>query len=96
MTEIFSDANEKYVKTVVFYGHESDTKLYVDKEMKQQASYDEAMNACMKGMAVILYGGAYLTPLTFRDNSNKVTVNVATVGSSALTVKTLDSKVKGQ
>lgn len=96
MTEIFADANEKYVKTVVFYGKDSDTKLYVDEKMTKQASYEEAMNACMKGMAVVLYGGAYLVPITFRDNSNKVTVNVATVGGSALTVKPLDSKVKGQ
>lgn len=96
MTEIFADANEKYVKTVVFYGKASDTKLYVDEKMTEQASYNEAMNACMKGMAVVLYGGAYLVPITFSDNSNKVTVDVATVGDTALTVTHLDSKAKGQ
>lgn len=94
MTKIFADADEKYVMNFVLYGKESDTKLYVDEKMTVQASYAEALDACLKG-AVVLCNKVYYNPIAFRENINKITVDLAT-GTSTIAVKSLDSKVKGQ
>lgn len=91
--KIFADAAEKYVKTVVFYGKKSDNFLYTDEGMKTKASFEEVSNAFLKG-AVVLYDGSYCMPLSFKVEASKVTVNIATVATSAIAPVALTSDTK--
>lgn len=80
MTCIYADAEEKYVKTVVLYGKNSDNYLYTDSACTTKLDKDTLMNLCLKGVTV-LYEGAYYVPFTFKDDTSAgaTSVTIATV-----------------
>ena len=95
---VYSDAEEKYVKTAIFYGKSGDSYLYLDSASATAATeanrVDKAtlLNALTKG-ALISYGGAFYTPVSFKDNGTSVEAVIATVINAASTASvTLYSK----
>lgn len=94
MKKIFSDAEEKFVKTVVLYGKNSDKYLYTDKDCTEdnRVDKDTLMNACLKGLTVS-YDGTYYNPVSFKEDSGHVAVTIATnIATSASTSVVLYSK----
>lgn len=82
MTKIFADAEEKYVKNVILYGH-TDNYLYTDAEHTQKVDKDTVMNLCKKGVLVD-YQSAFYAPISFKENSGHLEVVIAT-GDTSLT-----------
>lgn len=91
MDEIFSKAEEKYVKTTVLYGEASNNYVYTDADCTEgnELSKDILLDLLLKG-AVISYDGKYYTPLFFGEASGSVSVTFATAisasGSTAVTL----------
>ena len=95
---IYADAEEKFVKIAVLHGKSGDSYLYADAASATAATEDAridkttVLNALLKG-AVVSYGGAYYTPVSFKDNGTSVEVVIATVVNAASTASvTLYSK----
>lgn len=71
MNRIYADAEDKYVLNTVLYGKSS--KLYTDKETKNEVTYKDALNLCMKG-AVVFDTDTYYTITSFKDDDSSLTV----------------------
>ena len=88
-TNNYADAEEKFVKSVVLYGKASDNYVYTDAAMTQKIDKATLMNLCLKGV-LVLYGGAYYAPISFKDNTTSVSLtiatNVASTGSASVTI----------
>lgn len=89
MERIFSDANEKYVKNFVLYGH-TDKYLYLDAAHTTKVSLEDALNMCQKGLLVV-YNGFTCVPVCFKENAGHLEVTVAT-GTTTLTGVVLNSE----
>lgn len=93
MNNIFHDANEKYLSTVVLYAKASgDTYLYEESTTKTTVNRETLLNLCMKGLVLISLDGTYYPIVSFKDSGSVVTVTVATTSASAFAVKTFTSK----
>lgn len=91
MTKIFADAEEKYVKTVVLYGH-SDNYLYADESHTEKIDKSTLLDLCLKGVTV-KYESAYYPPVLFKENAGAIEVVIATsIGSGTSTSVTLYSE----
>lgn len=94
MTKIYANSEEKFVKTVVLYGH-TDNYLYVDEGHKTKINKDDLLDLCMKG-TTIKYESAYYTPVFFKENSGAVEVTIATaISTGASTAVVLYSEEHG-
>ena len=80
MTKIYAKSEEKFVKTVVLYGH-SDTYLYADEAHTTKINKDDLLDLCLKGVT-IKYESAYYTPVFFKENAGVVEVTIATAIST--------------
>lgn len=76
-TNIYATAEEKYVKNVVLYAKTGDNYLYADSTHTQKIDKDTLMNLLIKGV-IVLYEGAYYTPVMFKDNTTNVSATIAT------------------
>lgn len=83
MNKIYIDADEKYVATVILYGH-SDTYLYTDEAHSTKVDKDTVLNLCQKGLLSVVYDGYTCVPVCFKENSGHAEVTVAT-GTGSLT-----------
>lgn len=91
LNNIYSDSEEKYVKTVILYGH-TDNYVYADAEHTQKIDKDTLLNLCLKGVT-INYQSAYYTPVFFKENSGHLEITIATaIASSASTAVVLNSE----
>lgn len=95
-TNVFMDANEKYVSKVVLYAKDtSDGYLYVDATQKTAVNRADLLNLCMKGLVLVSYKGTLYIPVYFKDNTTDVTVTIATAinasTSAALELKSKES-----
>lgn len=90
-TEVYSDAEEKYLKSTVLYGH-TDKYLYFDDAHTQKVDKDTLMNLCKKGL-IVFYNSTYCMPVCFKETSGYLEVTVAT-GTSTLTAAVLYSEEK--
>lgn len=81
MNKIYADSEEKWVKTVVLYGH-TDKYLYEDADHTTKVDKDTAMNLCLKGVK-IMYSDAYYMPVFFKEESGYVAVTIATTIASS-------------
>lgn len=84
MSEIYSDANEKYVKTVVLYAKSS--KLYTDAAKTIEVTHDEAMNACLKG-TLVFDTDTYYHVSSFKDASGTLTITTTASSNNTFSVK---------
>lgn len=92
MKKIFSDSEEKYLRSVVLYGH-SDNYLYSDEKHTLKIDKDTLFNLCIKGLVVVFMDNTYYKPVFFKENSGHVEVTIATnVSSGASTSKILYSE----
>lgn len=94
MKKIFADAEEKFVKTVILYGKNSNNYLHTDEKCEENTRVDKdtLKNLCLKGVT-ISYDGAYYTPISFKEDSGHVAVTIATnIAASSSTSVTLYSK----
>ena len=88
----YADSEEKYVKSYVLYGKTSDDYVYADSKHTKKIDMESLMNILKKG-AVVLYEGAYYTPVSFKDNSTSVSLTIATnIATGASTSITLYSE----
>ena len=70
---IFSDAEEKFQKTVVLYG--KSTFLWYDKAGSvNKVPYEEAVNLLTKGNVIIIDTDVAYFPLLFKKNSQAIEV----------------------
>lgn len=83
MNTIYADANEKYVESVVLYGH-TDKYLYEDEAHKTKVDKDVVLNLCQKGLLTVVYNGFTCNPVCFKENAGHAEVTVAT-GTTTLT-----------
>lgn len=83
MNNIFADAEEKFVKTVVLYGH-TDNYIYIDEAHTTKVGKDTLLNLCLKGIT-IKYNDVYYKPVYFSDEETYVSVTIATVVNAAST-----------
>ena len=85
-TVIYADSEEKYVKTTVLYGQSGDNYLYTDADCTEgnELDKDTLLDLLLKGVTVS-YGGAYYTPVLFKENSGAIDVTIATVINAAST-----------
>lgn len=90
MNTIHIDANEKYVASVVLYGH-TDKYLYTEAEHKNKVAKDVVLNLCVKGLLTVVYNGYTCVPVCFKENSGHAEVTVAT-GTTSLTSALLYSE----
>lgn len=91
LNNIYSDSEEKYVKTVILYGH-TDNYVYADAEHTQKIDKDTLLILCLKGVT-INYQNAYYTPVFFKENSGHLEITIATaIASSASTAVVLNSE----
>lgn len=91
LNNIYSDSEEKYVKTVILYGH-TDNYVYADAEHTQKIDKDTLLNLCLKGVT-INYQSAYYMPIFFKENSGHLEITIATaIASSASTAVVLNSE----
>lgn len=72
MANIYADADQKFVKAVVFYP--SGNKLYEDEECTKEASYRDVSAALFSNTARICDSGSYYTPTSYTDVDKKITV----------------------
>lgn len=79
MDMVFQDAKDKYVTGIKFYADGS-KKLFVDAEGKIAATADQALDAFLKGVLVIMDGNAYL-------RATKIAGTTVSVGADAYTVE---------
>lgn len=93
-TEVYHDANEKYLNKVVLYAKDtSDGFLYVDAEQTVTISRADLLYLCMNGLVLVLYKGVYHNPVFFKDNTTDVAVTIATaISASASAALELKSK----
>lgn len=92
-TEVYHDANEKYLNKVVLYVKDtSDGFLYVDDAKTVNITRADLLNLCMNGLVLVSYKGEFYAPVSFKDNTTDVTVTIATVNSTAFAVLALKSK----
>ena len=94
MNQVYGDAEQKYVKTVVLYGEASNNYLYTDAECTEgnELDKDTLLDLLLKGVT-ISYGGKYYAPLFFGEASGSVSVTFATaISASGSTAVTLYSK----
>lgn len=92
MNKIFGDAKDKYVASVVLYGH-TDTYLYEDEGHTQAVNRETLLDLCMKGLVLVAYEDSFYHPISFTDNTTDVSVVIATeIGASSSTAVTLKSK----
>lgn len=91
---IYSDAEEKYVKSVVLYGKASDAYVYSKSGMSEDDKIDkDTLMELLKKGVLISYGGAFYTPVFFKENSGHVEITIATVlSASGTTAVVLNSK----
>lgn len=90
--KIYGDAKDKYVSSVVLYGH-SDTYLYLDEEHTNAVDHDTLLDLCMKGLVLVKYENEFYHPVSFVDNTSDVTVVIATaIDASSSTSVSLKSK----
>lgn len=71
--EIYSDANEKYVKTTLAYADADDGELYFDEKKTTKIPKEDLRNLFLKGMTVV-YSGEYLKPVSYKDAGTYGTV----------------------
>lgn len=83
-TEIYADAEEKYLKNTVLYGKSDDDYLYFESGCTNKIDKDTLMNLLLKGV-LVSYGGAYYAPVLFKENAGAVEVTIATVINAAST-----------
>lgn len=94
MTNVYANADEKYVKNVILYGKASDNYLYTDSKCSEanKVDKDTLLNLCKKGV-IISYDSTYYMPLFFKEEAGSVSVTFATaVSASASAATTLYSK----
>lgn len=82
MNVVYADAEEKYIKNVILYGH-TDKYLYIDEAHKTKVDAETLMNLCKKGL-IVVYNGFHCAPICFKENSGHIEVTVAT-GTTSLT-----------
>lgn len=86
----FSDANEKYVKSVILYGKTSNNYLHTDEACTETNRVDDTtlFNLCTKGMLIVKYNDTYYNPVMFKEEtaytSVTIATNVASSGSSSV------------
>lgn len=94
-TYVYADSEEKYAKSVILYGQTSDDYVYIDAAYTTKIAAADLLAMCLKG-AVVLYGGAYYTPISFKEDEGVVSLVIATSisasTSTANTVVTLNSE----
>lgn len=81
MAIVFADAEEKFVKTNLLYGH-TDNYLYEDEAHTTKIDKDKLLNYLIKGVTVF-YNNAYYTPTSFKENAGVIEVTIATVINAA-------------
>ena len=87
MDKIFTNSEEKWVKTVVLHGH-SDNYLYLDEGHTTKIDKDTLKDLCLKGITVEL-SGTYYTPVFFKEESGYVAVMIATAISASASAATV-------
>lgn len=92
MNKVFSNSEEKWVKTVILYAH-SDNYLYTDEAHTEKIDKDTLLDLCLKGVTV-MYEEGYYTPVSFKEESGHLTVTIATAidASSSASVKLYSSE----
>ena len=70
MGKIFQDADDKNVKSYVFYGKAADHKIYRDAAYTaaEKATAAEVEDAFKKGMLVVIVGDAMFKPVSMSGN----------------------------
>ena len=68
MNKIYSDSEEKLVKTVLVYADADEGHLFFDKEKKQKITKDELFNLFLKGVTVFM-SDEYFNPTTYKENA---------------------------
>lgn len=80
--EIYSDAEEKYLKATVLYGH-TDKYLYFEEAHQNKVDMATLLNLCYKGL-IVSYNGFFCMPVCYKENAGHLEVTVAT-GTTTLT-----------
>ena len=75
----FSDSEQKYVKSVVLYGH-TDTYLYSDAAHTEanKIDHDTLLDLCLKGLVIVCVSNVYYNPISFKEDTGAVAVTIAT------------------
>lgn len=94
MDRKFIGAEDLHVATVVLYAKDSsDGFIYADAKHTQTVDRATLLDLCLKGLALVLYKGAYHHPVFFKDSAGTVTVTIATaIGASDSAKLELKSK----
>lgn len=66
--KVFSDAEEKYVKTTIVYATADDGELYYDAGHTTMIAKDDLFNMFLKGM-VIMMSDEYLKPVAYKESA---------------------------
>ena len=95
MKKIFDDAKDKNVANVVFYGDETDNKLYYEASgsTKTQVTQADLEDAFKKGRLIVAVGDNMYTPV--KVAANKVTVADIVSNAVALVDYTAKATVAG-
>lgn len=95
LENLFGKADEKFVKAVTLYGKSGDTNLYTDAAMTVQVGKEDALNLCMKDLAIVSYGGAFYKPVAFKvataGNVDVVIYDAFATTAAAVTLKSAEA-----
>lgn len=75
LKKIYANAEEKFVPSVVLYGKSN--KLYTDEKTTEEIDHDEALNLCMKNLAIVFLTDTYYTVSSFADSDGTLTITTS-------------------
>lgn len=94
MDRIFGRAEDKYVRSYMIYGKDSDEKAYADSACTVQLTTSELRNAFMKGCVVKVGTSSvvYYYPVSYSEATQIGTLTCAKTSSSAFATLAFKSK----
>ncbi len=75
MNKVFSDSEEKFVKTVMLYGDKDDGKVFLESDHINAVDKDTLKNLYLKDVT-IEYNDELFKPVSFKDNGTDAIVTV--------------------
>lgn len=95
MNKIYSDSEEKLVKTTIVYGDADEGHLFFEKEHTTKIPKDVLFNLYLKGLTVV-YNDEFFKPVSYKESAGAGVVSVIGESLETATVYKFHSAEHGE